>query len=662
MPYPNPSPYQTADAVRYPLYRMLAANLPDAAVFLLEKDMRITIAEGQGLRRNNYNPQALEGQRITDVLSDTQSSRDLLNQYREGLEGREDVREYQWPQGYFRVHTLPVRNENGEVTRLMVVAIDITRQKEDQRKLEAASERTHAIMEALPDVMLVVNREGIISQVFGRDDKLSLFPAHIHNVHIRDVDTNPTIRQKSLKALEDAFRTGNLQTYTYDITHNEATYSFETRTMKVSDDEAIMLIRDVSVSNRAMQHLAQALADLENLRAFDQAVNQQLSVAYVIEQAMKYTLRIATAQRGIMALVEDDALRVAAWAGECDEATAQAFVARHPLLLQQMMQNTAPYALDTETKPSIALLAPGGSLACLPIRMGSRPLGVIVLELDAPRVFTTRMLESLERMGSRIATGLENARLYDQTEQQLVQMQALYQQVQKLEQLKTDMIRLASHDLKNPLAGIKGYLELLKLDMGGENPAYKAYLDEIGRAAARMEMIANGILSLDRISQMADNTLREEVDLVQLVQQVVQEYQGMATRSSQQLVWQPAAASAYVCGDAIQLQEAVNNLLNNAVKYTPHGGVIRVELATENNRALFQVVDTGYGVPETLQQRLFTPFSRARTQETATVEGTGLGLALVKSIVERHQGTLIFKSVYRQGSTFGFSLPLAGSS
>jgi signal transduction histidine kinase len=641
---------------------MLAANLPDVAVFLLEKDMRITIAEGQGLRRNNYDPQMLEGQRITDVLSDTQSSRDLLSQYRDGLEGREDVREYQWPQGYYRVHTLPVRDDSGEVTRLMVVAMDITRQKTDQKKLEAASERTHAIMEALPDVMLVVNRAGIITEVYGREDKLSLFPTRVRNVHILDVDTEPAIRHKSLKALQDAFRTGNVQTYTHTVNEDQATYSFETRTLKVSDDEAVVLVRDVSVSNRTMQHLAQAIADLENLRAFDQALNQRLSVPYVIEQAMKYTLRIATAQRGMMVLLEDDALRPVAWAGECDQACAQEFVTRYPLLLRQMMESRSPYALNVQAQPGPALLVSGSALACLPIHMGSRPLGVIVLELDAPRTFTTRMLESLERMGSRIATGLENARLHDQTEQQLAQMQLLYQQVQKLEQLKTDMIRLASHDLKNPLAGIKGYLELLKLDVSSANPTYRAYLDEIGRAAARMEMITNGILSLDRINQIANNALHEEVDMVELAQQVVQEYQELIARGRQRLVWQPAPGPVRVYGDAIQLQEAMSNLLNNAVKYTPDGGVISVELAADDSRALFRVVDTGYGIPESLQQRLFTPFSRARTHETSAVEGSGLGLALVKSIVERHHGSLIFESVYRQGSTFGFALPLAATS
>jgi signal transduction histidine kinase len=101
------------------------------------------------------------------------------------------------------------------------------------------------------------------------------------------------------------------------------------------------------------------------------------------------------------------------------------------------------------------------------------------------------------------------------------------------------------------------------------------------------------------------------------------------------------------------------NLINNAIKYTPPAGRVDVHLRLDANNAIFEVKDNGYGVPEEQQARLFEPFYRVRTNETKKIEGTGLGLHLVKNIVDRHNGRMIFSSVYGEGSTFGFTLPAA---
>jgi signal transduction histidine kinase len=111
-------------------------------------------------------------------------------------------------------------------------------------------------------------------------------------------------------------------------------------------------------------------------------------------------------------------------------------------------------------------------------------------------------------------------------------------------------------------------------------------------------------------------------------------------------------------GDAVLLYEAMTNLISNAIKYTPEGGTIRVAVTQEPQAVCFVVMDTGIGIPADRQRNLFQPFARARTQESEDTEGTGLGLHLVKRIVERHSGEIRFTSEYGKGSTFGFQIPI----
>jgi signal transduction histidine kinase len=100
------------------------------------------------------------------------------------------------------------------------------------------------------------------------------------------------------------------------------------------------------------------------------------------------------------------------------------------------------------------------------------------------------------------------------------------------------------------------------------------------------------------------------------------------------------------------------NLISNAIKYTPNNGMIDVSLTKANKMAKIRVKDNGFGIPQGQQDRLFTPFYRVHTDETESIEGTGLGLHLVKNIIIRHDGTMYLESTYGEGSTFGFDMPL----
>lgn len=242
------------------------------------------------------------------------------------------------------------------------------------------------------------------------------------------------------------------------------------------------------------------------------------------------------------------------------------------------------------------------------------------------------------------------------------ELQGLYDKVRHLEQLKTDMIRIAAHDLRNPLAIIIGNIDLMQmyLDDGqwtvGE---LNEFLDNIRRGAQRMSDLTEDILSLERIEQAAENMSFNNVDLAVLVRTSYETLKNATPLESRHLTLVLPDMAFIVNGDAIQLREAIDNLIENAIKYTRADGYIRVHLERREDEVVFEVEDNGFGIPTEKQQNLFQPFYRARTTDTLEIQGTGLGLHLVKNIVERHYGTVSVKSVHGVGSTFGFALPVA---
>lgn len=240
---------------------------------------------------------------------------------------------------------------------------------------------------------------------------------------------------------------------------------------------------------------------------------------------------------------------------------------------------------------------------------------------------------------------------------ELESLQQRYDELSKLEQLKTHMIRITAHDLRSPLSIIASYIDLIDEDL---SPHYGEmdgmYVNAIRQAVNRIMQLTTDILTLERLNEYRDVTLMR-VQLANVLERTVEEFSEHSRQRQQTVTLKTEPLAVY--GDSVDLHEAIGNLLGNAIKYSPVGGAIEAELRREGDFAVLEIIDSGYGIPEAQQARLFQPFQRIKTDETHTIDGTGLGLYLVKKIVERHSGSILFKSEYGKGSRFGFRLPLA---
>ncbi|PJF25845.1 MAG: hypothetical protein CUN53_10710, partial [Phototrophicales bacterium] len=226
----------------------------------------------------------------------------------------------------------------------------------------------------------------------------------------------------------------------------------------------------------------------------------------------------------------------------------------------------------------------------------------------------------------------------------------------ELSNLKTRMIRMASHDLKNPLTTIfvLGQLMLDTDNLDVTEPRQREFLERMLDSARIMNEIIEHILKLERAR--AGEIERGSVHLGDVVDAVIRQSMIAAEQKHQVLTADVESNLPIVIGDAQQLSQAVGNLVSNAIKYTPEGGRITVRVSSGERdgrkRLYLEVEDTGFGIPAEAQSKLFQEFYRVHTRDTQGIPGTGLGLSLVKSVVEAHDGKVSFKSVEGEGSTF----------
>jgi PAS domain S-box-containing protein len=421
----------------------------------------------------------------------------------------------------------------------------------------------------------------------------------------------------------------------------------------------MLLLQDITARKHAQLLAARRMAELAALRNVDWRISSTLNIEDVLQIALSSAMRTSSADAGFISMMDDDQnQRIVQAAGAYSpQLVGEAFPSTIGIIKRVVTSGDAQLVLDVRTDPDYYEDIPDTrAQMTIPLIFQDRMVGILNLETTRPGNFKPEVFEFVKVLAGRIAMAMENARLYTVSQQQLAELQELYEQVQELEQLKTDMIRIASHDLLNPLSTIMGYISLLQGDGDQLSGEHQDYINTMMELAERMEHLISDILSLEHIQQNA--VTLTALDLAPLVTGVAENHRQMARRKNLSLAFSVPEGKVMIQGNLPQLQEAVVNLVTNAIKYTPTGGSVEIALRRLKGRAEVTVTDTGYGIPEELQGRLFQPFYRAVSEETTSISGTGLGLHLIKNIIDRHHGRVIFHSVHGEGSTFGFELPL----
>jgi two-component system phosphate regulon sensor histidine kinase PhoR len=238
--------------------------------------------------------------------------------------------------------------------------------------------------------------------------------------------------------------------------------------------------------------------------------------------------------------------------------------------------------------------------------------------------------------------------------------------LRRVEEMRADFIANASHELRTPLAALSGFIETLQGSARDDTAARLRFLPIMQAQATRMARLIDDLLSLSRIELNAHLRPDKQVDLVAILRQVADSLQTLARDRGVEIGVQAAADRLLVLGDRDELMRVFENLIENALKYAASGKKIDIALAigdgNKNAReASVRIRDYGPGIAPEHLPRLTERFYRVDVTESRAQGGTGLGLALVKHILNRHSGRLTIESVAGQGATFTAHLPVAGA-
>lgn len=234
------------------------------------------------------------------------------------------------------------------------------------------------------------------------------------------------------------------------------------------------------------------------------------------------------------------------------------------------------------------------------------------------------------------------------------------EQLRQADAARRDMVANISHDLRTPLASLQGYLETLSMKEDSFSDEEKRkYIDLAVRQSDRLSRLIAELFELTMLDSTGTRLNFEPFSLPELVQDVVQKFRPQAERRHMELDLDMPASAPFVRADIGLIERVLENLIENAIKYTPEGGRISLTLIPGADGIEARVADTGPGIPEEDRERIFERFYRVEKSRADAPEGTGLGLAITRRILQLHESPIRVESTPGHGASFSFRLPLA---
>ena len=302
--------------------------------------------------------------------------------------------------------------------------------------------------------------------------------------------------------------------------------------------------------------------------------------------------------------------------------------------------------------PSLTGVMEHRSVLCVPMLREGSTVGTIVVGRAEPQPFSDKQIALLRTFADQAVIAIENVRLFTELDDKTRQLEIANRH-------KSEFLANMSHELRTPLNAVIGFSEVLLERMFGEvNEKQEEYLNDILSSGKHLLSLINDILDLSKIEAGRMELEAQPFDLPAALDNALTLIRERAARNSIGLVVHVDPGISEILADERKIKQVLLNLLSNAVKFTPEGGKITMSAALNGTAVEVSVADTGIGIAAEDQKAIFEEFRQVGDDYARKREGTGLGLALARRLVELHGGTLSVASEVGKGSTFTFSIPV----
>ena len=448
------------------------------------------------------------------------------------------------------------------------------------------------------------------------------------------------------------------------------------------------------LSRSRSQSLREALAaeadrnsQLEALRHLAQVLLSGRSLPDLLKEVCRFAADLVGGESAAIGLVVEEGrfLRVVAGTGQMDHAL-QRLIPTDRSLAGWVVTNdesvcVADMSLDPRNFDFTDTPRDLKAAAMTPLRSGGLVIGVVsVFNRREGGEFTSEHLELLRALADQAAIGFDRAHMHEESRRSEQELARKNVELLRATRLKNEFLANVSHELRTPLNAIIGFSELLLTgDLGAVKDEHREFLESIHRNGKHLLRLINSVLDVSRIDADRMNLELAETDLLQAIRGATADTESLRLARHQTSRLELPDTPLTALADAVRVQQVLFNLLSNASKFTPEGGEIVLRaLATvtplpvpgdrtgerprlERREAVWvSVGDTGIGIRSEDMGKLFQEFSQVDASASRRVQGSGLGLALSKRLVELHGGQIGCESIFGKGSTFWFILPTDG--
>jgi len=408
----------------------------------------------------------------------------------------------------------------------------------------------------------------------------------------------------------------------------------------------VTVIEDVTEREARERILRRQIAAMEAIHEVSQGI-LSLKMQDCLQRVVDITASLFRATTVAVALCYGEQVRIEA-SNRPIETLDNSRVNLNNSPAQVVIRSSQPlFVADLNARPEVIPLDPySRCLIATPLIAEQSVIGALLIESDQPHALSKFNHRKALMLATQAAIGIRNAQIYREAQEAI--------------HIRDTFLSIASHELKTPLTTILGNAQILQRRAQREqslNARDSRTLDVIVSQSIRLNRMVAALLDVSRIETGQLSIERNRLDVVALAHRVVNDIQSMFEQHEIQL--EAPDTQVFVEGDELRLEQVFQNLLQNAVKYSPYGGLIVMEIEQNDSHVQVHICDHGIGIPSHAIPQLFQRFYRADNVLAQQISGIGVGLFVVKEIIDLHGGRIDIDSVEGQGSTFTVTLPLA---